>query len=104
MVKFKIKSSEHGTHKGEADMVLMVTFTDNGEMISESVVIDGRGSFEDMAHALGRLVATVARASFDGDLLFLDLVNHSASEALQGGDDFREVKKSKIEKVERAES
>lgn len=103
MVKFKIKSSEHGTNKGVADMVLMVTFTDKGEIMNESVVIDGRGSFEDMAHALGRLVGEVARVSFDSNL-FLDLVNHSAAEALQGGDDFREVKKSQVEEVGRAES
>ena len=103
MVKFKVKSSEHGTHKGEADMVLMVTFTDNGETISESVVIDGRGSLEEMAHALGRLVGEVALTSFDSNL-FLDLVNHSAAESLQGGDDFREVKKSQVEEVERAEN
>lgn len=103
MVKFKIKSSEHGAHKGAADMVLMVTFTDNGEMMNESVVIDGRGSFEDMAHALGRLVGEVARVSFDSNL-FLDLVNHSAAESLQGGNDLREVERCQVEEIERAEN
>lgn len=61
----------------------------------------GIGSFDDVAHALGHLIAETARLSGDA-LRFLRQVGGFATESLLGNYGEREVIESRCEPIERA--